>query len=300
MEVPKTTTSSTTYAVSRSRGKQQGESLYLSKVREKRKAAGRARSSDDSESEEEIEPDAVILHKLFNRKVILRPDNTVVKSGKRIPIGEAKALEVAFNAGLPAPKVHKTDVAPDGENHIHMDYIQGQTLEVLWGDMSIEQKTDMARQLRGIVETMRSVVPPTDVVIGACDGTEIRDTRVHFTYHSPPCHDEAGFNQFLLSSLYEQVPPLVKEAIARRLRTDHRIVLTHCDLTPRNILVRDGKISGLVDWEDSGWYPEYWEYVKFFQRAADKDWKRYAEHIFPQLYHDELVDFLALSRWQSS
>ncbi|KAI1742010.1 hypothetical protein F4680DRAFT_53724 [Xylaria scruposa] len=156
MEVPKTTTS-TTYAVSRSRGKRQGESPYLSRLREKRKSAGKARSSDDSESEEEIEPDAVILHKLFSRKVVLRPNNTVVKSGKRIPIGEAKALEIAVNAGLPAPKVHKTDTAPDGQNHIYMDYIQGQTLEVLWADMSIDQKTDIAQQLRGLLETMRSV-----------------------------------------------------------------------------------------------------------------------------------------------
>lgn len=236
---------------------------------------------------------------MFNRKVILRPNNTVVKSGKRIPIGEAKALEIAVNAGIPAPNVHKIDAAPDGQNHIHMDYIQGQNLDVLWADMSIDQKTDIAQQLGGLLETMRSVVPPTDI-IGACDGTEIRDTRLHFTYHSPPCYDEAGFNNFLLSSLHEHIPPLVKEAISRRLRTNHRIVLTHCDLTPRNILVRDGKISGLVDWEDSGWYPEYWEYVKFFQRTADKDWKQYAEHIFPQLYHDELVDFIALSKWQSS
>ncbi|KAI0409918.1 kinase-like domain-containing protein [Xylaria palmicola] len=298
MEVPKTTTL-TTYAVSRSRGRRQGESLYLSKLREKRKLAGQARSSDDSESEEEIEPDAVILHKMFNRKVILRPNNTVVKSGKRIPIGEAKALEIAVNAGVPAPHVHKIDAAPDGQNHLHMSYIRGQSLETLWVDMSIDQKTDIAQQLRGLLETMRSVVPPTGV-ISACDGTEIRDTRLHFTYHSPPCYDEAGFNKFLLSSLHEHIPPLVKEAISRRLRTDHRIVLTHCDLTPRNILVRDGQISGLVDWEDSGWYPEYWEYVKFFQRTADKDWKQYAEHIFPQLYHDELVDFIALSKWQSS
>jgi Ser/Thr protein kinase RdoA (MazF antagonist) len=77
-------------------------------------------------------------------------------------------------------------------------------------------------------------------------------------------------------------------------------VFSHRDLTPRNILVHEGKISGLVDWEDSGWYPEYWEYVKFFQRPADKGWKDYAEDIFPEYYHDELVDFTAISKWQNS
>ena len=79
-----------------------------------------------------------------------------------------------------------------------------------------------------------------------------------------------------------------------------RIVLSHCDLTPRNILVQDGKIQGLVDWENSGWFPKYWEYVRFFQRSADKDWKLYAEIIFPELCHDELVDFMAISKWQNA
>ncbi|CCF38682.1 phosphotransferase [Colletotrichum higginsianum] len=312
---------SAAYAVSRSRGKRPGESLYNAKLRAMRKAKEHARSSDESESEDEIEPGefvrgdapqmgsfvqlngslvgAVILHKMFRRKVVLHPDNTVVKSGLRIALGEAEALRVAVRAGIPAPSVHDVQATSDGQGRIRMDYIQGQSLDKLWPDMSAEKRKDMARQLREIVVTMRSVAPPPNL-IGACDGTEIRDTRLYNTYHSPPCRDEAAFNDFLLSGLYESVPPLLREAFSRRLRTNHRVVLSHCDLAPRNILVQEGKIKGLVDWEDSGWYPEYWEYVKFFQRAADKEWKEYAEDIFPELYHDELVDFVAISKWQNA
>lgn len=236
---------------------------------------------------------------MFNRKVVLLADKTVVKSGKRIAIGEAEALKVAAHAGIPVPRVHDVHTASDGQGRITMDYIQGQPLDELWPEMSVEQKKDIARQLQDVVKRMRSVAPPPHL-IGACDGTEIRDTRLYFTYHSPPCRDEKAFNEFLLSALFEHTPPLVRVALSRRLRTNHRIVLSHCDLTPRNVLVQDGKIKGLVDWEDSGWYPEYWEYVKFFQRNAGKDWKRYAEDIFPELYHDELIDFIAMSKWQNS
>lgn len=236
---------------------------------------------------------------MFNRKVVLHPDNTVVKSGKRIAMGEAEALRVAVHAGVPAPCVHDMHTTSDGQGRIRMDYVQGQPLDTLWPDMSVDQKKDIARQLREMVEKMRSVPPPPNF-IGACDGTEIRDTRLYFTYHSPPCRDKEAFNEFLLSSLYEHTPSLVRVAFSQRLRTNHRIVLSHCNLTPRNILVQDGKINGLVDWEDSGWYPEYWEYVKFFQRTTDKDWKQYAEDIFPELYHDELVDFIAISKWQNA
>ncbi|KAG5757547.1 hypothetical protein H9Q72_014311 [Fusarium xylarioides] len=298
MEDPQTPTSAT-YTVSRSRGKQPGESLYNAKLRKMRKAKGQTRSSDESESEDEIEPGAVVLHKMFNRKVILHADKTVIKSGKRIALGEAEALKVAAQTGIPAPCLRDVHTTPDGQGHIRMDYIQGQPLDKLWPDMSVQQKKDITQQLREVVEKMRSLTPPAHL-IGACDGLEIRDTRLYFTYHSPPCRDEKAFNEFLLSSLYEHTPSLVREAFSRRLRTNHRVVFTHCDLSPRNILVQDQKIQGLVDWEDSGWYPEYWEYVKFFQRNADKDWKQYAGDIFPELYHDELVDFIAMSKWQNS
>ena len=241
----------------------------------------------------------MVLHKLFARKVVQYPDDTVVKSGKRIVLGEAEALKVAARAGVPVPRVHDVHTTRDGTGYIRMDYVHGETLEAVWPSMSAEERKDVARQLRGIVQTMRSANPPPNY-IGACDGTEVRDTRQYFTYHAPPCQDEKMFNEFLLSSLHEITPPLVRAAFPGRLRTHHRIVLTHCDLTPRNIIVQDGKIKGLVDWEDGGWYPEYWEYVKFFQRPSVRGWKDYAEHIFPEFYHDELVDFLAMTKWQQS
>jgi Ser/Thr protein kinase RdoA (MazF antagonist) len=42
---------------------------------------------------------------------------------------------------------------------------------------------------------------------------------------------------------------------------EHKIVFTHGDANCANILVRDGKIVGLVDFEFAGFYPEYWEYT---------------------------------------
>ncbi|KAB8264687.1 kinase-like protein [Aspergillus pseudonomiae] len=42
----------------------------------------------------------------------------------------------------------------------------------------------------------------------------------------------------------------------------HDIVFTPGDLNPRNILAENGKITGIVDWEIAGWFPEYWEYTK--------------------------------------
>jgi len=67
----------------------------------------------------------------------------------------------------------------------------------------------------------------------------------------------------------------------------------------RNIIVQGDHVQALLDWEFAGWYPEYWEYVKFFNQPTDCiDWKDHAEFIFDVQYPRELVTFQALAPWQ--
>jgi len=49
---------------------------------------------------------------------------------------------------------------------------------------------------------------------------------------------------------------------------------THGDLNPFNILVREGKVVGIIDWEFSGWYPRYWEYTSaWFGNVTRTEWR---------------------------
>ena len=49
---------------------------------------------------------------------------------------------------------------------------------------------------------------------------------------------------------------------------------THGDLNPFNILVRKGKVVGIIDWEFSGWYPYYWEYTSaWFGNVTRTEWQ---------------------------
>ena len=55
------------------------------------------------------------------------------------------------------------------------------------------------------------------------------------------------------------------------------IHFTHADLTLYNIMVSglpgQRRVSGIVDWEQAGWYPEYWEYCKMHIAVhEDHDW----------------------------
>lgn len=36
---------------------------------------------------------------------------------------------------------------------------------------------------------------------------------------------------------------------------------THGDLTSVNIMVKDGNLAGILDWESSGYFPVWWEFT---------------------------------------
>lgn len=77
----------------------------------------------------------------------------------------------------------------------------------------------------------------------------------------------------------------------RSLKSDHGIVFSHGDFAPRNIMVKDDRVVGLLDWEYAGWYPEYWDFVKSFNASDHRiSWYNYVEHIFPQCYETEYIN----------
>jgi thiamine kinase-like enzyme len=79
----------------------------------------------------------------------------------------------------------------------------------------------------------------------------------------------------------------------------HHIVFTHGDLQLRNIMVKDGNVSGIIDWELSGWYPEYWEFSKaLYLWKWQNDWVDYLMEILQPYYSEyTLHSFLAEVTW---
>ncbi|OAQ68345.1 tyrosine-protein kinase, active site protein [Pochonia chlamydosporia 170] len=243
---------------------------------------------------------SILLYSTSDRNVTLRPDKTVIKSGKTISLEEAEALQVAAQAGLLVPRILTTDSQPGGINVLQMSHVDGQPLSEVWSTMTPRQKRCIALQLREILTNMRSLQAPTRLV-GACSGGQFRDTRLCHSHYFPSLVNEDEFNRYLILSLSHVTPRPVRDAFARQQRNNHRIVFTHGDLSPRNIIVSNDRIVGIVDWEEAGWFPEYWEYVKFFLRtgAEDGDWPSYAYDIFPDAYHDQLVLYFSILQWQS-
>ncbi|KAI0843961.1 kinase-like domain-containing protein [Daldinia vernicosa] len=124
-------------------------------------------------------------------------------------------------------------------------------------DRDIER---IVNQLKDYVAQLRDIPRLTRLGMAICNtlGEACRDPRIQGANPVGPFADEAAFSQMLRFS----------DEPARR---GHKIVFTHADLNPRNILVdqtvqSDGSIgwnvTGIVDWETAGYYPEYWDYTK--------------------------------------
>jgi len=105
-----------------------------------------------------------------------------------------------------------------------------------------------------------------------------------FDFEGGPFDSEDDFNHVLLSGTFRSTPAILKNVALRSLRTDHEVVFTHNDFSPRNITVKYGQVTGILDWEYSGRYPESWEFVKAFNVADHRvTWYDYVELMFPNI-----------------
>lgn len=58
------------------------------------------------------------------------------------------------------------------------------------------------------------------------------------------------------------------------------LMFTHGDFKAHNILVDDeGQLSGFLDWESAGWYPEYWEFTTTMRFGRGSWWFQVAAWI---------------------
>ncbi|KAL2839095.1 hypothetical protein BJY01DRAFT_237209 [Aspergillus pseudoustus] len=52
----------------------------------------------------------------------------------------------------------------------------------------------------------------------------------------------------------------------------HPIVFSHGDLKHQSIMVEGGRITGFLDWELAGWYPDYWDFTSALRSAREEFW----------------------------
>jgi len=196
--------------------------------------------------------------------------NTVVKTGDSVRLAEAAAMElVRSKTTIPVPKIWNAYTDPiTGHARIVMEFVEGDCLVDVWDKYDADEKQQILQQLRDIFSQLRKL---KGSFIGAVDGTACEDQLFEEDVGAyGPYQDEHAFNEGIVTALKSTLTSGWVDTVCDMVRTlkDHEIVMTHGDLSPRNILVQGSKVVAILDWEMSGYYPEYWEYIKALYRPA--------------------------------
>jgi aminoglycoside phosphotransferase (APT) family kinase protein len=165
---------------------------------------------------------------------------------------------IARHTHIPIPRVHDVFII-DSQTYIVMDYIDAPELTQIWNKLTVVHKKRIFAHLKDYIAQMRSLEPSPPGQIQAADGTGLFDSRLCLDNRPigpfasvGEFHTYLGHDCIRTLEQHRQCWPQLKAVAEKQYRT----VFCHSDISPRNVLARDGEILGVIDWECAGWYPE--------------------------------------------
>lgn len=230
-------------------------------------------------TETEIQSSTFLVGHYGARYGVCITGSNIVKIGPAIQISqEIRAIEFVRQK---CPNILVLEVCGaweveqvDGEKrgYFAMSVLPGSILSDLWPTMTDSEKKTVLDDFTAILAQLRCVQAPEGSMIGALDGVApAADHRASGTEFGGPFTSECDFNEWLVSLIHPESQQYFSEFFVETIRSclaslsHHQIRFSHGDLGMHNIMVEGGRITGIIDWEFAGWYPEYWEYVKMVQ-----------------------------------
>lgn len=187
---------------------------------------------------------------------------------------EYQALKlVDRHTSVPTYKVLGIYNRPDGKM-VEYEAIPGKPLSSVWKEMSTDKKSRIIHDMSRFIDQLRKIEPPKHWIIGDATLGAAEDHRFG-RGKIGPFYSLESFHYFVRRGHAVKDFSEPEVALCHNRETPYQLKFTHANLCPRNILVDDaGRISAIVGWEQSGWYPEYWEYTQLHHASPTEfnDW----------------------------
>ncbi|CBX93423.1 hypothetical protein IAQ61_009116 [Plenodomus lingam] len=248
-------------------------------------------------------------------KLVTRPPPVIfsnlgllVKYGTEVALAEGQCLLFIHNTlskVLPVPEVYGW-CKDDDQVFLYMELVDGMTMEKSWDTMVEGEKTSVCQQLHDMVVALRGVQqdswppfighvgkqPLLDIIFTDSNSPtagpfeSVSDFHDWFTTAYGPTQDDQDASPHPYRSfLPDNVP----------------IVFTHADLHPSNIILSSGpnpQIIAIIDWHQSGWYPDYWEYCKArWTSRIGSEWEsKYLPLVLDRREFYDYWDYFVLAR----
>ncbi|KAJ5882293.1 phosphotransferase enzyme family protein [Penicillium soppii] len=216
--------------------------------------------------------------------IIFEEHKIFVKFGPYVTIAEAQCLWMikrAFGDEIPVPEIFGWRVDEEDYVFLYMELIQGQTLQDGWNGLNSQDKSSLCDELCQIVNRLRRLEQdPTDQFIGSISHQQLLDYVFQSCPKPGPFLTIKDFNDWFSYLPQLWLPPSKKynDPYRQFLPDGGVIKFTHGDLHRGNIIISSSKparILAIVDWEQAGWYPDYWEYCKALYTCWYEDeWRR--------------------------
>ena len=193
-----------------------------------------------------------------------------MKTENRLFSTEADALRFLNASGLDLPIPRLLDsIAIDGKTYTVMSRIPGSLLHDKIHQISEPDLCAIVNDVRAVLDCLwRLKQSPSDAgkVMLSGSGHGLPDPVTFFDTYWGPCPSVLNcyFSMSSNLSIDSDNPWTEEELVAThsdaiRAVTADRIVWVHRDLQLQNILVRDGRLSWIINWENSGWLPCHWQ-----------------------------------------
>lgn len=234
----------------------------------------------------------------FDNQIIPLPFGLLLKWSDGTRLEEVLATEVCRAAGLPTPKIISYGEHPNSPHapvSILMTRLPGRELGQAYESLSHHAQSTALTEFKLYLSTIRGWRSPWgEERVCSITGGSIRSIRVP-NHTIGPCETPQEFHDYLLApARYSSASEAVNEEKLRRARKLQLlqrpgVKFTHGDIKHHNILVdEEGHITGLLDWESAGWYPEFWEYTTAL-RFVPKDfwWYEFLMKAGAQQYLEE-------------
>ncbi|CAI6087777.1 unnamed protein product [Clonostachys chloroleuca] len=236
-------------------------------------------------------------------------DRGVWSVGSQLIIKERSIAPPNYEAGnlrflkqhtnLPVPTVMK-DWSENSRHFIINEKLTGETLNIAWPRLSPDERRRIAKQTADYITELRKLHSPQ---IQSLTGEPVYSTFLFLAGPTAP-HGPFSSDQELWAELDKalvNVPKKARQRLQEMMPVATPYTFTHGDLTNVNIMVDNGNLTGIIDWETGGYFPVWWEFTSASVGLGqeDKDWKTLLQEYMPQFKEAKefWLDFFSLSRY---
>ncbi|KAH8696000.1 kinase-like domain-containing protein [Talaromyces proteolyticus] len=201
---------------------------------------------------------------------------------------------------IPLPTVVEDWTEENGRYFMLMKRIPGKPLSTLWADMPTDEREKIAKQTANSLMQLRK--------LHSHKMQALNDQPIFSAFlfpngyglpHGPFSSDDELWVE--MDMALKGVPKDARLRLRERIPPAAPYTFTHGDLTYVNIMVENGHLTGIIDWEASGYFPVWWEFTcsGIGLSQEDKEWKTLLQKYMPDYTgaREFWLDFYALSKY---